>query len=239
MFANLGVCKRGARVLTLAVLAGLCGCGIAEANAATLQAVTGTVSVVRAGVLVPAVNGMRLLAGDELRSAVDSNDAGEALVRFDDGGFLAIRTGAAMQIKRLPPQEALAAAGTAVLNSAVYLIRGGMRYVTGKTAPRYAIVFETPTATIGIRGTDLEILISELAVLDNNPGTYLKVNTGAASITAPNGAVVEVLPGEVAYGGEPELTARGFGAVRRSAARKVPAPTEGLFKPSSLDQLMQ
>jgi len=50
---------------------------------------------------------------------------------------------------------------------------------------------------------------------------------------------VEVLPGEVAYGGEPELTARGVGGVRRSAARKVQVPSEGLFKPSSLDQQMQ
>lgn len=213
--------------------------GNTEANAATLQAVTGNVVVVRAGMLLPAANGMRLLAGDELRSAVDSADAGEALVRFDDGGFLAIRTGSAMQIKRLPPQDALATAGTAILNAAVYLIRGGMRYVTGKVAPKYTLVFETPTATIGIRGTDIEILISDLALLDNNPGTYLKVNTGAASITAPNGAVVEVLPGEVAYGGEPELVARGVGGVRRDAARKVPMPTEGLFKPSSLDRLMQ
>lgn len=239
MRAGLCLWKHRVGLWAFALLAALFGCGVTESNAATLQAVTGNVSVVRAGVLLPAFNGMRLLPGDELRSAVDSNDAGEALVRFDDGGFLAIRTGSAMQIKRLPPQDALTTAGTATLNAAVYLIRGGMRYVTGKVVPRYSIVFETPTATIGIRGTDLEILVSDLPVLDNNPGTYLKVNTGAASITAPNGAVVEVLPGEVAYGGEPELTARGVGGVQRRAARKVQVPTEGLFKPSSLDQLMR
>ncbi len=225
--------------MALATVAALYGCGITEANAATLQAVRGNVTVVRAGVVLPAVNGMRLEAGDELRSAVDSSEAGEALVRFDDGGFLAIRTGSAMQIKRLPPQDAISDAANAVLNAAVYLIRGGMRFVTSKATRKYATVFETPTATIGIRGTDLEILISDLALLDNNPGTYLKVNTGAAIITAPNGAVVEVLPGEVAYGGEPELVARGAGGVRRSAARKVEVTAEGLFKPSTLDQFMR
>ena len=239
MLISLSTCRQSVGVMALAAMAAICGYGITDANAATLQAVRGSVSVVRAGVLLPAVNGMRLLAGDELRSAVDSNDAGEALVRFDDGGFLAIRTGAAMQIKRLPPQDALSEAGTAVLNAAVYLIRGGMRFVTSKVARKYTTAFETPTATIGIRGTDLEILISDLALLDNNPGTYLKVNSGAATITAPNGAVVEVLPGEVAYGGEPELVARGAGGVRRSAARTVQTPIEGLFKPSSLDQLMR
>jgi hypothetical protein len=114
-----------------------------------------------------------------------------------------------------------------------------MRFITSKASVKYSTQFETPTATIGIRGTDIEVLVSDLAVLDNNPGTYLKVNTGAASITAPNGAVVEVLPGEVAYGGEPDLSVRGSARPRRAAARKVQLSTEGLFKPSSLDQLMR
>ena len=213
--------------------------GFSPAHAATLQAVTGNVVVVRTGILLPAVSGMRLQPGDELRSTVDSTDTGEALIRFDDGGFLAIRTGSAMQIKRLPPQDVLSTAGTAVFNAAVYLIRGGLRYITSKASARYTVVFETPTATIGIRGTDLEILVSDVAVLDNNPGTYLKVNAGAASITAPNGAVVDVLPGEVGYGGEPDVSVRGGAAVRRTAARKVEVPTAALFKPSSLDQQMR
>lgn len=213
--------------------------GISPAHAATLQAVTGSVVVVRTGILLPAVSGMRLQPGDELRSTVDSTDTGEALIRFDDGGFLAIRTGSAMQIKRLPPQDVLSTAGTAVFNAAVYLIRGGLRYITSKASAKYTVVFETPTATIGIRGTDLEILVSDVAVLDNNPGTYLKVNAGAASITAPNGVAVDVLPGEVAYGGEPDVSVRGGATVRRAAARKVEVPTATLFKPSSLDQMMR
>ena len=233
------LCNCRVVITALLVLAWLYGCGNPEAQAATLQAVTGSVRVVRAGVLLPAVNGMRLLAGDELRSPVDSADAGEALVRFDDGGFLAIRTGSAMQIKRLPLQDVLPAAGTAILNAAVYLIRGGMRYITSKASPKYSVLFETPTATIGIRGTDIEILVSDVAVMDNNPGTYLRVNTGAASITAPNGALVNVFPGEVAYGGEPDVSVRGGARPRRAAARKVQVSTEGLFKPSSLDQLMR
>lgn len=126
--------------------------------------------MVRAGVLLPAVTGMRLPPGDGVRSAVDSTDASEALIRFDDGGFLVLRTGAAMQIKRLPPQDALPNVGAAVLNAAVYLIRGGLRYITFKASAKYTVVFETPTATIGIGGTDVEILVSDVAVLDNNPG---------------------------------------------------------------------
>ena len=224
---------------TLFILAWLYGSGATVAHAAILQAVKGSVSVVRAGVLLPAVTGMRLQPGDEVRSAVDSTDAGEVLIRFDDGGFLAFRTGSAMQIKRLPPQDALPIAGAAVLNAAVYLIRGGLRYITSKASAKYTVVFETPTATIGIRGTDLEILVSDVAVLDNNPGTYLKVNAGEASITAPNGVAVDVLPGEVAYGGEPDVSVRGATSVRRAAARKVEVPIETLFKPSSLDQQMR
>lgn len=144
-----------------------------------------------------------------------------------------------MQIKRLPPQNALSTAGAAIFNAAVYLIRGGLRYITDKASAKYTVVFETPTTKIGIRGTDLEILVSDVAVLDNNPGTYLKVNAGAASITAPNDVAVDVLPRGVAYGGEPDVSVQGGTAVQRAAARKVEVPTEALFKPSSLDQQMR
>jgi OmpA-OmpF porin, OOP family len=103
---------------------------------------------------------------------------------------------------------------------------------------RQKVTFTTSTATIGIRGTDIEIVVSEEAVQDNNPGTYLKVNTGAAVLTAVDGAAVDVTPGEVAYGGEPELNTRGAGGVRRAAARKVQTAGVGLFKPSGIDRLM-
>jgi FecR protein len=210
------------------------------AQAATLRMVNGSVQVVRDGNLLPATQNMRLKKGDVLLSDPASPDpglgataGGEALVRFDDGARLALRNGSSFEIQGLQ-LKGPAATREKIIN----VIKGSLRYISGIATVRQKVTFTTSTATIGIRGTDIEIVVSEEAVQDNNPGTYLKVNTGAAVLTAPDGAVVDVAPGEVAYGGEPELNTRGAGGVRRAAARKVQAAGAGLFKSSSLDRLM-
>jgi ferric-dicitrate binding protein FerR (iron transport regulator) len=177
---------------------------------------------------------MRLQDGDILQSTDASAGAGEALVQLDDGARLALRYGSAFEVKQLPSKGAVAAGQTTVR-----VVKGGLRYISGKVKGG-KVAFETKTATIGVRGTDIEIVVTEEAVQGNNPGTYLKVNTGAAFLTAPDGAQVEVTPGEVAYGGEPDVTSRGIGGTRRAAARKVQiAKDAGLFKASSLDRLMR
>ncbi len=55
-----------AGVITLSILAWMYGSGVSPAHAATLQAITSSVSVVRAGSVLPAVNGMRLPHGEAL-----------------------------------------------------------------------------------------------------------------------------------------------------------------------------
>lgn len=212
----------------------------ATAQAATLRMVNGSVQVVRDGNLLPAKQNMRLKKGDVLLSDPASPDTGagataggEALVRFDDGARLALRNGSSFEIQGLQ-LKGPAATREKIIN----VIKGSLRYISGIATVRQKVTFTTSTATIGIRGTDIEIVVSEEALQDNNPGTYLKVNTGAAVLTAPDGAAVDVAPGEVAYGGEPELNTRGAGGVRRAAARKVQAAGAGLFKPSGIDRLM-
>jgi FecR protein len=210
------------------------------AQAATLRTVNGNVQVVRDGNALSATPSMRLKKGDVLQSDPASPDTGagaaaggEALVRFDDGARLALRTGSSVEIQELQ-LKGPAATRQQIIN----VVKGSLRYISGIATVRQKVTFTTSTATIGIRGTDIEIVVSEEAVQDNNPGTYLKVNTGAAVLTAVDGAAVDVAPGEVAYGGEPELNTRGVGGVRRAAARKVQAAGTGLFKSSSLDRLM-
>ena len=212
----------------------------AAAQAATLRTVNGNVQVVRDGNVLPATKSMRLKAGDVLLSDPASPDTGagaavggEALVRFDDGARLALRNGSSFEIQSLQ-LKGPAATREKIIN----VIKGSLRYISGIATVRQKVTFTTSTATIGIRGTDIEIVVSEEALQDNNPGTYLKVNTGAAVLTATDGAAVDVAPGEVAYGGEPELNTRGAGGVRRAAARKVQAAGAGLFKPSGMDRLM-
>ncbi len=210
------------------------------AQSATLRTVRGSVEVVRDGVSLPAVKGQRLKKGDVLKSAAadptkpGSDNGGEALVRFDDGARMALRGGSTIELQQLqlagPRQER---------QKMLSIITGALRYISGVATVRQKVSFVTNTATIGIRGTDIEIVVAPEAVDDNNPGTYLKVNTGAAVLTAPDGAKVDVAPGEVAYGGEPELTMRGKGGTRRASARKVDVAASGVFKASGLDKLMK
>lgn len=216
------------------------------AQAALLRSVRGDVQIVRGGTTLTAVVGQRLQQGDVLQSAAAVGDTpgsqagGEALVRFDDGARMALRNGSAFELQALKLKGP-----SATRQKTLRIIKGSLRYISGKATVRQKVSFVTSTATIGIRGTDIEIAISEEAVQDNNPGTYLKVNTGAAVLTASDGAAVDVAPGEVAYGGEPELVMRGKGGTRRASARKVQAlgadvfKAEGLFKASGLDKLMK
>ena len=205
--------------------------GLASAaQAASVAAVQGKVSVQRDGKTLPAKAGMQLRMGDTLTSAVQ----GEAMLRLDDGGGLAVRSDSAIELKRLPTKTL-----SASQQQTIRLVQGGLRFVSSKLTEQHKTEFETSTATIGIRGTDVEIAVSAVAVADNNPGTYLKVNSGAAVLIANDGAQVEVAPGEQAFGGEPELTPRGAGGVRRLSARKVQTQANQVFKASRLDALFK
>jgi hypothetical protein len=201
-----------------------------SAQAARVVAVNGQVQIQRGDKLLPAVVGSRLREGDEFVSEGDS----EALVRFDDGARLALRADSRLMVKTLKLKGA-----AALRQKTIKVIKGGLRYISGKATVKNRVAFETATATIGIRGTDIEIAVSEDPVNTDPAGTYLKVNTGLATMEAVDGTQVEVDPGQVAFGGEPELVPRGAGGKKRPAARKVETSVGGLFKTGLLDRLMK
>jgi FecR protein len=200
-----------------------------DAYAAKFGFVQGKVSIIRGDKSMPAKTGLRLLEGDEVSTEADA----QAFFRFDDGARGLIRADSQMVVKELKLKGPLAAR-----QKTIRLAKGSLRYISGKATARQKVAFETATATIGIRGTDIEIVVTQEPVNDNNPGTFLKVNTGAATLATPDGTSVEVAAGEVVYGGEPELSARGAGGKRRASARAVQA-VDSLFKSSSLDRFMK
>ena len=193
-------------------------------------AVSGQVQIQRGDRLLPVVVGTRLQEGDEFSSENQS----EALVRFDDGARLAIRTESRLLVKDLRLKGPAASR-----QKTIRLVQGALRYISGKSTARSRVLFETTTATVGIRGTDIELAVSPEPVNTDPAGTYLKVNTGLATLVAADGTQVDVDPGQVAFGGDPELVARGPGGIRRPAARKLEAPTGSLFKGGVLDKLMR
>ncbi len=227
---NFRLHRAGSIVLGFVIAA--CLLGIQSTWAAQLVKVQGVVQVSRGGQVLSSFEGQRLQEGD----VVDTSQDSETLIRFDDGARLVVRAESNISLNQLKLKGPVTNR-----QKTVKIVKGALRYVSAKATVRRKVAFITPTSTIGIRGTDIEILVAQEVVQDNNPGTYLKVNTGIAQITAPDGAAEVVNPGEVAYGGEPELQARG-GGPKRASARKVVVQADGLgraFRASSLDALLK
>ena len=207
----------------------LLACAV-HAQAARIIAVQGQVAIQRGDNTLPAKLGTRLQEGDEFVSDSD----GEALVRFDDGARLALRAYSRLAVKNLQLKGPVTAR-----QKTIRVVKGALRYISSKGSRRSQVSFETNTTTVGIRGTDIEIVVADEPIGTDPVGTYLKVNTGSAVMVGIDGTQVAVDPGQEAFGGEPELVPRGSNARPRPAARRVDGGTTGVFKSGSLDKLMK
>lgn len=200
-----------------------------SAQAARVVLAQGDLSLERGDKTLSVVAGMQLQEEDVLHTAGD----GETLLRFDNGARMLVRADSAVRFTTLRERGPVSKR-----RKAIRLVQGGLRYITGVGAARHRVAFETDTATIGIRGTDLDIAVSKDAQPDAPTGTYLQVNQGAAVLQALDGTVLDVERGEQAFGGEPDLTPKGEGGVKRPAGRKLQG-LAGIFKKSGLDALMK
>ena len=114
----------------------------------------GDAAILRAGKTIPAAPGTKLLAGDTLATGPDGSMG--AILR--DNSSLSLGPGSRLAISdfRFSPAEGN-------LGLLVRISKGTMAYLSGligKLAPESAR-FETPVATIGIRGTRFAIKVGE------------------------------------------------------------------------------
>ena len=119
---------------------------------------------------------------------------GELHLDMEDGGFIAVRPNTKMSI------AAYRAEGDDSDKGVFSLLQGTFRSVTGwigKFNPRSYQV-RTPTATIGVRGTDHEPLVIPQGSKEGEPGSYDKVNVGGSYIQTKHG-VVDVKPNQAAF----------------------------------------
>jgi hypothetical protein len=137
--------------------------------------------------------GDTLFVGEQVRATA----TGEAVLRTDDAGVIAVRPNAAFVM------EQFTANGNAGDNLSVRILTGALRMITGWTGyynkERHRIL--TPSATVGIRGTDHEpyVLSAEMSVdLQMPEGTYNKVNSGGTVLSA-NGVQLDVSAGRVGF----------------------------------------
>lgn len=147
-------------------------------------------------------------------SVVTGGD-GELHLAMEDGGQIAVRPNTRMRI------EKYRAEGAADDRSVIGLFQGALRSVTGwigkYSARNYQI--RTPTATIGVRGTDHETHVIPPDSEEGEAGTYDKVNVGSTLLTTPQGAT-EIHPNQAGF-------VPHFGKVRPALLPAVP----GFFRP--------
>lgn len=169
---------------------------VAWASVGQFQFVSGDVRIVAPdGRERPAQKGSEINQGESVISAKGAT----AQLRMLDGGILAIRQDTQMRIDefRFNGQE------DGSERSFFSLVKGGFRSITGTVGKLHKENYriKTPSATIGIRGTDSETIHITPANehLSATPaGTYNRVNTGA---TIVNGTLTH--PNQVAYAPNP------------------------------------
>jgi hypothetical protein len=121
---------------------------------------------------------------NESESIVTGAD-GELHMQMADGGYIAVRPNTKMRI------AIFRAEGDENDKGVFGLLVGSFRSITGwigKHSPRNYQV-NTPTATIGVRGTDHEPLVIPEGSKEGEAGTYDKVNAGGSFIQTPHGRV--------------------------------------------------
>jgi hypothetical protein len=154
----------------------------------TVDAVSGEVAVLNtSGEKLRASTGQKIYEGQTIQTA--SN--GEIHIVTVDSGLIALRPNSNMRI------DSYKAKGEAADATVLTMIRGAMRSISGWVAKRNPASYRinTPTATIGIRGTDHETTVLETATEDAMPGTYNTVTEGIAVIKTQHGEL-EVHPGQ-------------------------------------------
>lgn len=135
---------------------------------------------------------------------ITAGATGEAVLRTGDAGLIAIRPGAEFAAERF------VAKGSQRDNSTLRVFRGALRILTGWIGKlnRNGHRVVTPTATIGVRGTDHEpyVLTEDLAArLGQQAGTYDKVNRGGTTLQSGAGGV-DIDPGRVGFAKAPPKT---------------------------------
>ena len=104
-------------------------------------------------------------------------------MKLTDGGFVVLRPNTRFQIKDYQYAE-----NASTNRSVISLLKGGFRAVTGLIGKRNhaSVSFLTAVATIGIRGTDLEVLDCSDGCPDApgtaNQGLYFKVHDGGIAV---------------------------------------------------------
>ena len=126
--------------------------------------------------------------------AIVTGADGEVHLDMQDGGYVGVRPGTRLNIVNFK------ADGGQDDSFVLGLLEGSFRAVTGwitRSSGRRAEV-QTPTVTIGVRGTDYEPLVIPEGSKAGEAGTYTRVNIGETEMRTAEGSVV-VKPNQAGF----------------------------------------
>lgn len=208
-----------------ALIGGTIGAAAAQSTpAGQFVAVVGEVRLVgRDGTPRAAARGGEVREGD----TIVTGPSALVQVRLADGGFLSIRADTETTLERF------AYAGKDDKDASLFisLLKGGFRSVTGLIGqlnrPGYRIT--TPSATIGIRGTDHEPFVvtpATAAALQLAAGTYDRVHSGQTFIQNRQGLTQFANPNQTLFVSDTSAPPRLL-PTPPPALYRVPTPVSG------------
>lgn len=159
--------------------------GTAHAQAGRIEFVSGAVNVLGPQGLRPAVRGAELQSGDTVLTA-----NGRAQIRFNDGAFVSLQPNTTFAIKQYKFDGKADGSERGVFG----LLKGTIRTVTGLIGRvnHDAYVLETPTSTIGIRGTGgiISVALDGTTRVIGTRGIWIMFNpSGSIEIPAGHAAI--------------------------------------------------
>jgi hypothetical protein len=202
LMGSLGLCLM---FVAAPMSAGAASTPAAEAAPAATGAKYGMVWRIRGEVTASKVGApvRKLREGDPVYvgERVRAGGEAEAVLRTDDAGVVAIRPNTEFVAERFAAEDKSSDGFT------VRLLTGSLRVISGWIGQtnKAGQNIVTPSATIGIRGTDHEPYVPspELAKQSANPeGTYDKVNRGGTTLKVGENKV-DIDPGQVGFARNP------------------------------------
>jgi hypothetical protein len=175
--------------LVLAVIsAAFSGYAWAESAALVDFAVGSVTATGQDGRARPLTKGAEVLAGDRIQTA-----AGRAQLRFTDGAYVSLQPNTTFEVRQYHFTGKTDGSERGLFG----LLRGALRTVTGLIGRvnRGAYEIQTPTATVGIRGTGgiIEVLADGTTRITGTSGTWFLRN-GKGTLDVPAGTVGEASP---------------------------------------------
>jgi hypothetical protein len=160
--------------------------------------VAGTVSLVEGDVrfLDSKSQARRPKTGDAIYEGegIVTGSDGEVHLDMQDGGYIGVRPGTQLNIVNFKAE------GGQDDGFLLGLLEGSFRAVTGwitRSSGRRADV-QTPTVTIGVRGTDYEPLVIPEGSKAGEAGTYNRVNIGETEMRTAQGSII-VKPSQAGF----------------------------------------